>query len=66
MDTWGVPIVFAGFGAAENKGIAFDGFSHYIVTLYSWTDWASLRGGPIAFGTFGMMPISYGIPCLSP
>ena len=28
-----VPIAFAGVGAAENKGIAFGGFSHNIVTL---------------------------------
>ena len=29
----GGPIAFAGFGAAENEGIAFGGFSHKIVTL---------------------------------
>ena len=29
----GGPIAFAGVGAAENKGIAFGGFCHNIVTL---------------------------------
>ena len=29
----GGPIAFAGFGAAENQGIAFGGFCHNIVTL---------------------------------
>ena len=29
----GGPIAFAGCGAAENKGIAFGGFCHSIVTL---------------------------------
>ena len=67
MDTKGGRIAFAGVFAAENKGIAFGGCSHNIVTLSSWTDGASLWGeGPIAFGTFRMIPISYGIPSLSP
>ena len=50
--TGGGPIAFARFGAAENKGIAFGGFCHNIVTLLSWTEGASLRGGPIALGLF--------------
>ena len=63
----GGPIAFAAFGAAENQGIAFGGFCHNIVTLKSWTEGASLWGvGPIAFGTFCMIPLSYGIPSLSP
>ena len=67
MDKWGGgPIAFAGFGTDENRGIAFGGFCHNIVTLQSWTDGASLRGGPIAFGTCCMIPVSYGIPSLSP
>ena len=41
----GDPIAFAGFGAAENKGIAFRSFSHNTVTLESGTEGASLRGG---------------------
>ena len=52
MDKWGGPIAFAGFGAADNKGIAFGGFS--------------ASGSPIAFGTFCMIPMSYGIRSLSP
>ena len=54
----GGPIAFAGFGAAENKGIAFG------VSL-------GLRGH--RFGGFlsllgfcCMIPISYGIPSLNP
>ena len=44
---------FAGFGAAENKGIAFGGFCHNIVTLYkSWIEGASLRGGSYRFWDF--------------
>ena len=62
----GGPIAFAGFGATESKGIGFGSFCHNIVTLWSWTEGASLRGGPIAFGTFCMIPISYGIPSLGP
>ena len=47
------PIAFSGFGAAENKGIAFGGLSHNVITLQSWTEGASLwRGGHIASGTF--------------
>ena len=38
----------------------------HVVTLWSWTEGASLRGGPIAFWTFCMIPISYGIPSPSP
>ena len=57
----GGPIAFEGFGAAENQGIAFGG----VLPQYSHTLVFAL-GGPIAFGTFGMVPLSYGIPSLSP
>ena len=57
-----VPWTNGDFGASG-------GFCHNIITLLSWTHGASLRGGgggAIAFGTFCMIPISYGIPSLSP
>ena len=44
----GGPIAFAGFGAAENKGISFGGFCLNIVTIQSWTEGASLRGGVLS------------------
>ena len=59
----GRPSAFAGFGAAENKGIAFGPqYSHTLLL-----DCGGIASGaPIAVGTFYMIPTSYGIPSLSP
>ena len=48
----GGPIAFAGLGAAENKGAAFGGFCLNLVTIQSWTEGASLRGGSYRFWDF--------------
>ena len=39
-----------------------EGISHNTVMLQSWTEAHRFRGDPIAFGTFSVIPISYGIP----
>ena len=61
MDKWGVPVAIAGVGATENKGIALGVSATMQLSL-------GFRGHHFGggFGTFGMIPKSYGIPSLSP
>ena len=61
----GSPVALAaGFEADSN--IAFRGFSHSTVMLWSWTGGVSLWAGSYCFWDFFMIPTSYGIPSLSP
>ena len=59
MNYWGGPIAFAGFGAAENKGIVFGGFSHNIDTLECWTEGASLRGVGVPYRFWDLLHDSH-------
>ena len=57
---------FAALVAAQNKGIVSGGFSHKTATLQTWTEGHRFGGGSYRLGTFRVIPISYGIPSLSP